>query len=246
MRWRAGWWCGLVVWCSAAMAQAENLVVFGGDAFAPTSYLEQGKPVGVLVDILQKASAKTGDTYEIRLYPWKRAYEYALRGEGAIIGLSMTPQRQKLFDFSDPLYYNELQLVVAKGHEFAFHKIADLKGRSVGGGSGYSYGPDVDRAIETGVINLQRDNDASARLQKVLLGTIDAAIIGHGMQGLEAIVNGHPRLQTRRDDLSVLPRPLARDPLYFAAAKGMHKKDALERLNKALAELQRSGQLKLK
>ena len=246
MRWRAGWIGGWLLWCSAALAQAENLVVFGGDAFAPTSSLEQGKPVGVLVDILQKASAKTGDTYEIRLYPWKRAYEYALRGEGAIVGLSMTPQRQALFDFSEPLYYNELQLIVAKGREFAFHKMADLKGRTIGGGSGFSYGAEVDRAIEAGTLHLQRDNDASARLQKVLLGTLDAAIIGHGMPGLEAVVNGHPRLQSRRDELSALPRPLVRDPLYFAAAKGMQKKDALERLNKALAELHRSGQLKPK
>lgn len=244
MRWRA--LPAIAFGLCAAVAQAETLVVLGGDSFAPTSYLDRGQPAGTLIDILKKVAEKTGDHYEIRLYPWKRAYEYAVRGEGAIVGLSMTPPRQEIFDFSEPLQHNELQLVVVKGSEFPFARLSDLKGRNIGGGSGVSYGPEVDSAIASGVFVMVSDTDASARLQKVLLGTLDAAIIGHGMPGLDWLVKSHPRLQARRDELTVLPKPLARDPLYLATAKTMQKKDALERLNKALVELQRSGQLKVK
>ncbi len=224
-------------------AQAESLVVFGGDSFPPTTYLLQGKPAGNLVDTLKKISEKTGDTYEIRLYPWKRAYDYALRGDGAILGASTTPERQELFDFSEPIYYNELQLVVSKGHEFAYAKFEDLKGRTVCGGSGISYGAEVDHAIATGVFALERDNDATARLQRVLAGQLQVAIIGHGMQGLEYLVKGHPRLRERRSELSVLPKQLARDPLYLATSKRLQKKDVWARFSIALHELQRSGQL---
>lgn len=238
------WMVGVIACAGMALAQAETLVVFGGDSFAPTIYLDKGKPAGTLVRILKKISEKTGDHYEVRLYPWKRAYDHATRGEGAIIGLSMTPARQELFDFSEPLYHNELQLVVAKGHEFAFTKLDDLKGKRIGASVGVSYGAEVDQAIESGRIEFKRDGDPTARLVRVLQGALDAAIVGHGMAGLELLVDGHPRLQPRRDGLSVLPRPLTRDPLYLATAKSMQKKDALGRLNKALAELQRSGQLK--
>lgn len=230
-----------LAWCLAA--QAESLVVYGGDAYAPSTYLANGKPAGTLVDILKQVSHKTGDTYVVRLYPWKRAYENALRGDGAIVGLSMTPERQALFDFSEPLYYNALQLVVAKGHEFAFSKLEDLKGRTVGGGAGVSYGPEVDQALASAVFALERDSDATARLQRVLSGQLQVAIIGHGMPGLEHVVQGHPRLMGRRAELSVLPKPLVRDPLYLAAAKSMQKKEVLARFNKALQELERSGQL---
>ena len=243
MRWRT-----LLVAClgwAAIGAQAESLVVYGGDSFAPSSYLLQGKPVGILVDILKKVSEKTGDTYEVRLVPWRRAYDLALRGEGAVLGLSMTPERQELFDFSEPLYYNELQLVVAKGHEFAFTKFEDLKGLSVGGGTGISYGAEVDHAIATGVFTLERDTDATARLQRVLVGQLQVAVIGHGIQGLEDLVKGHPRLSKRRGEFSVLPKPLARDPLYLAAPKSLQKKEVLARFSKALHELQRSGQVPL-
>ena len=241
MVWRA--WLALCLGWLAAAAQSETLVVYGGDSFAPTSYLLNGKPAGTLVDILKKVSQKSGDTYDIRLFPWKRAYEYAARGDGAIFGLSMTPEREEIFDFSEPLYYNELQLVVAKGHEFTYSKFEDLKDRRVGGGSGVSYGPEVDNALATGLLTLERDNDATARLQRVLVGQLQVAIIGHGMAGVDYLVKGHPRLRLRRNELSVLPKPLARDPLYLAVSKNMQKKDVLARFNKALHELHRSGQL---
>ena len=241
MSWRVWLAIGLV-WMAASV-RAETLVVFGGDNFAPSTYMLRGEPAGNLVDILKKVSKKTGDTYQIRLYPWKRAYEYALRGDGAILGLSMTPERQELFDFSEPVYYNELQLVVAKGNEFAYNNFEDLKDRSVGGGTGVSYGPEVDQAIANGAFLLDRDSDATARLQRVLIGQLQVAIIGHGMQGLDYLVQGHPRLANRRGELSVLPKPLVRDPLYLAVTKGMQKKEALARFSRALQELQRSGQL---
>ncbi|APW41105.1 substrate-binding periplasmic protein [Rhodoferax saidenbachensis] len=225
-------------------ARAETLLVFGGDGYAPGTYLLHGEPAGTLVDLLRRISEKTGDEYQVRLYPWKRAYDHAQRGEGAVIGLSMTPERQERFDFSEPMYYNDLQLVVRKGQGFAFRSLSDLKGKSVGGGLGVSYGADVDAAIDAGLFVMERDSDPSERLNKVLLGQLHAAVIGHGMPGLDYLVKKHPRLQARRSELVALPKPLARDPLYFAVAKSMQKRDVVDRLNKALRELQRGGAIK--
>ena len=232
----------LVAFCGPV--HAETLQVFGGDTFAPTTHLVNGEPAGALVDILKKVSEKTGDTYQVRLLPWTRAYDLAMRGEGAIVGLSMTPQRQEIFDYSEPMYYNELQLIVAKGNEFPFKRLEDLKGRTVGGGTGVSYGVEVDAAIEAGLFTLERDTDATVRLQKVLAGQLQAAIIGHGAPGLESLVLNHPRLQGRRDDFRALPKPLAINPLYFAVKKTLQQREVIDRFNKALLELRRSGALK--
>ena len=144
-------------------------------------------------------------------------------GEGAIVGLSMTPQRQEIFDFSEPLHFNELQLVVRKGSEFPFNRLADLKGRNIGGGSGVSYGPEVDGAIATGVFVMVSDTDASARLQKVLLGTLDAAIIGHGMPGLD--VPGWGALYGPAH----MPQPLI-DQINKATRAALARPEARERL----------------
>lgn len=61
------------------------------------------------------------------------------------------------------------------------------------------------KAIESGLFTMERDTDAATRLKKVLLGQLQVAFIGHGIPGLEHIVNGHPHLMDHRDALSVLP-----------------------------------------
>ena len=69
-------------------AAAETLVVFGDDAYPPVIHMRDGKPAGILPAILDRAQSLTGDQYEVRLTPWKRAYESALRGQGGVIGVS--------------------------------------------------------------------------------------------------------------------------------------------------------------
>lgn len=222
---------------TALSTRADTVTVFGGESYSPTTYLENDKPAGILVDLLNQLSSETGDEYIVRLLPWKRAYEAALHGDGAIIGLSLTPERRALFAFSEPLHFNDLQLVVRKDRRFVFRRLADLNGKKIGGGLGVSYGNAVDAALQKGLFTMERDTDASERVFKVLQGRLDAAVIGHGMQGYEAVVTSNARLAARYDELVVLPHPLARDPLYFAMRKTMGQQEAVVRLNKALREL---------
>ena len=67
-------------------AQAETLVVYGDDSYGPVIQLVDGKPAGTLVDILQAVGKKTGDVYDFQLRPWKRAFEEAKSGRGALVG----------------------------------------------------------------------------------------------------------------------------------------------------------------
>lgn len=96
-----------VLCLTALSTRANTVTVFGGEGFSPTTYLDNGKPAGILVDLLNQLSSKTGDDYIVRLLPWKRAYEAALHGDGAIMGLSLTPERRALFSFSEPLHFND-------------------------------------------------------------------------------------------------------------------------------------------
>jgi polar amino acid transport system substrate-binding protein len=223
---------------------AETLVVYGDDNYLPVIHHgASGKPAGVLVDILRKVSARTGDTYDIQLYPWKRAYELARRGSGALVGVSLTAERSDIFDFSDPIYNDDIQIVVRKGREFKFDQISDLKGKTLGGVIGASYGDLVDSAIQDGLFKVDRDVGQTGRLRKLLAGRMDGAIIGNGTAGYEALLRSEPDLLAQRNRLGILKTPLARDPLYLAAPKSMQKKNVIERFNKALHELQKSGAL---
>lgn len=230
--------------CGGSGLRAETLVVYGDDNYLPVIHLDAaGKPAGVLVDILRKVSARNGDTYDIQLFPWKRAYELARRGGGAVVGVSLTAERSDLFDFSDPIYNDDIQIIVRSGHVFPFETISDLRGKTLGGVIGASYGDLVDNAIQDGLFKVDRDVGQAGRLRKLLLGRIDGAIIGNGLAGFEAVLQSEPELLAQRNQLVILKTPLARDPLYLAVAKSMNQRDVIERFNKALRELQRSGAL---
>lgn len=228
--------------CLSNTARADNVVVFGDNAYAPVSYLNGGKPAGIFPVIFDRLSRDTGDHYEFVLLPWKRALSESLRGSGGITNFSWTEERDKLYDFSQPIYFDDIQLVVLKGKEFAFAEPKDLKGKTAGGAAGASYGEEVDRAIADGSISVDRDDNQRFRMRKLLAGRIDVAIIGNGTAGFEQLLASDPELKAMRSRFVMLPHPLAHDPLYLAFAKAMHMKPTLERFNHALSALKRTAE----
>jgi ABC-type amino acid transport substrate-binding protein len=225
-------------------AHAEILTIFGDDAYLPMSYSAGGKPQGALPDILLKASRLSGDKYDIKLSPWKRAYELAQRGEGGLMGVSWTQERAKIFDFSKPVYDDDIQVVTLKTKQFPFSRLEDLKGKTIGGVNGASYGNEVDQAIAAGLFTVERDVGQAGRLRKLLVDRLDAALIGNGQAGFDAIINSEPELLKNKDKFAILPVPLTRDPLHLAFAKSMNKAVAIERFNTAIDSMRRNGELK--
>jgi ABC-type amino acid transport substrate-binding protein len=244
MTWIKGCLAVLVA-CGAIAVHAETLLVYGDDSYPPVVYSANGKPAGILVDILRKVSERTGDTYEVRLFPWKRAYERARAGHAAVVGVSKTAERAAQFDFSDPIYFDDIQIVVKKGREFAYTQLSDLKGKTVGGVLGASYGDVVDAAIKEGLFKIDQDTGQKGRLHKLLLDRVDAAFIGNGTEGFDMVLRSDPDLQARRADLVVLSTPLTRDPLHLAVAKSMGKKALVERFNAGLREVLKGNAAKL-
>jgi len=225
------------------LAFAEMLILLGGDTFAPFAYVKDGKPAGAMVKVFERAAQLSGDSYTIELMPWKRALARAEQAEAGIFGLSFTAERARAFDYSQSMYDNSVQVVVRAGKGFPFKKVADLKGKVMGGLYGASYGEEIDRAIASGLITVDRDYAAEGRLLKLLSGRIDAALVDGGQIGLERALSATAELRQNRDTLEVLATPLVNDSLHLAFAKGMKKTAAIDRFNAALDKLRKSGEL---
>jgi polar amino acid transport system substrate-binding protein len=224
------------------MARAETLVVFGDEAYAPIIYLVEGKPKGILPAIFNRLEALTGDKYELQLSPWKRCYELALRGAGGITNISYNEERAKLFDFSKPIYDDDIQIVTLASRTFTYNKLADLTGKLIGGLKDAAYGDEVDKAIAAGLFTMDRDYSQTGRLLKLLAGRQDAVFVGNGQIGFDIIINSSDDLRKNRDKFAVLSAPLTRDPLHLAFLKSLNKRAALERFDAALAKLKKGGE----
>ena len=229
---------------ASAPVMAEKLLIFGDDGYAPVVFSDRGVPRGLLPAILKRLERETGDIYELRLVPWKRAYETALNGEGGLIGVSYTKERAEVFDFSKPVYDDDIQIVVLREKRFPFKVAGDLKGKTLGGVQGASYGEEVDRLIAAGVFKVDRDLGQVGRLRKLLAGRLDAALIGNGNAGFDYAINGDEVLRGSRGKFEILPVPLARDALHLSFPKKMGKAAVLARFDAALVRLQRSAEWK--
>lgn len=177
--------CVAPAWATAPTAPIE---VFSDDDYRPVSYLENGAPKGFLIDVIHYAEKTTGTPLKLTLFPWRRAYVGATQGRAGIIGLSRTPERELIFDFSDPIYEDDINIIVRTDRVFPHKALADLRGRIIGAQLGASYGAEIDAAEKNHQITLERDTSHTNRLLKLLYGRIDCALIGRGQVGFEEVL----------------------------------------------------------
>ena len=226
-----------------AVSTACEMTIFGNNAKAPKYWLEDGKPKGLLVDMMAYLGTQMNCDFDIQLYPWARAYDYATKAKGGIIGLSMTDERLKIFDYSDVMYVDELLLVVKNGSEFPYEKMDDLAGKKLGVTRDAKYGSSYSKAVKAGLFQIAEDTNPTARFKKLLAGRIDAAVVGPGMAGFETIINSDPSLEKQKDQFVVLPKPFKKDPNYMGISKDMNKTDFIKRFNDALKKGKDSGEI---
>ncbi len=224
------------------LARAAAVRVYGDDSYPPVAYLRHGRPSGLMAALLERVQSATGDRYDLQLMPWRRAYELAARGEAGLIGTSFNSDRAAIFDFSKPVYDDDIQIVVLKERGFAYRRVEDLRGKIVGGVSGASYGEEIDRAIREGVFIVDRDVSATGRLRKLLAMRLDAAFVGNGALGLQMLLNSHEDLNKHRERFIALPTPASRDPLHFVFHKSMRMEPLIARFNDAFDRLKASGE----
>lgn len=222
-------------WLMGASAGAADIAVFSGDGSPPKMYVQEGKNRGILIDILQYADQHLhNDSLQLALYPWARAYLQASSGDGGIVGLSWTRRRDELFDYSDPLFFDEVVVVVRKGNKFPFRTLSDLRGKRVGIVRDASYGEAFERARDTGVFVVDGDNGASNRLHKLMAGRIDCALFNVGKAGFEETLRIHKEFLPFKNSLVVLPVPLRSDPNFLAFPKSMQMKPWLAEFNQVI------------
>ncbi len=223
--------CWVLVFPGNIFAQA--LLITGADNGPPKYFIENGNTKGFIVDITRWVLEDMGYPHKIRLYPWKRAYRYALDGEAAIIGLSISSQRLTLFDYSNPLFYGDLMVVVKEGHEFEFNSIADLAGKRIAVSRGASYGDAFNEAVIEGVFEIEEYSRSANVLHMILNNRgVDALIIGPGKYGLAAVVDSDDQL--RMEQFTMLPVPFKRDAKYLGIAKTLQMKPFIKKFNESL------------
>lgn len=106
----------MLLWCvnaGGADHPTKALLFLGDRDYPPLNFIENGIAKGMAVDIAKALSKEMNRQIDIELVDWQTAQEKVLKGEAdGLIGMSVSEERKKLYDFSDPILTNDFSLFV--------------------------------------------------------------------------------------------------------------------------------------
>ena len=135
---------------------------------------DQKQPTGYSVDYLKEVGKAAGFDVDVQNIAWDGIFGGVATNKYDIVASSttITPERQKQFDFSDP-YYEVVQAVILPSGQ-KIGSLADLKGKKVGGQLGTT-GIFVMRKADTGA-EIKEYDDVGLAIQDLVGGRLDAVI----------------------------------------------------------------------
>ena len=218
--------------CGQALA-AEKFIVATDCTWPPMEMLDANKqPIGFDVDFITAVGKAAGFEVDVRNIAWDGIFGGVATGQYDIVAAAttITEERQKQFDFSDP-YYEVAQAVVLPAGK-SIKSLADLKGKKVGGQIGTT-GVFVIRKAGVAV-DLKEYDDVGLAIQDMLGGRLDAIICDDPV----ALYYVNKKADTA-GKLNISFKTEEKEYYGFTVRKG--RKDLVEKLNKGIAAVKASG-----
>jgi len=235
-----------VLSCIVSGVFAESIHIVGDDNAKPKNWLDSnGQPKGIMIDLLSEVTRRTGIEFTYDLAPWNRSYTLSANGKGAIIGFSMNKQRLESWDFSDPMYYDELVIVTSLDKQFAFEDLTSLAGKRLAIKRGTSYGDDFEQARQNNLFSVVESTDRAGQMRMLTLDRVDAILLSPGKIALQTVIGENQWLTEHQDQFVILEPPYKRDPNYLGIPKSMNQAHLLPAINQALTAMHEDGTYKL-
>lgn len=120
---------------NAEAAASGPLTVVTDPSFVPFEMRDNktGKMVGFDMDMLKAIAKRAGFTYNLKTMEFDGIIPALEAGQAdmSLAGITITKQRAKVVDFSDPYYDSGLKLLVRINND-SVHSLDDLKGKKIG------------------------------------------------------------------------------------------------------------------
>jgi polar amino acid transport system substrate-binding protein len=208
----------------------------------PLTGERDGQPVGTDLDMLKLIADRLGLKVKVVLMGFPGVIEAVQSGRADWFGgnFAWTPVRSKILQLTDAVFYTGAYVIMREDEPLTGTvSVADLSGRSIGSGTGYSVVPDMKKVPGAKEVKLYDGIDPC--LRDVIAGRLDFAV-------LDAPIVDYIILQNPGFKLKQLP--MAADPAFptltskFSAIWGIDPSntDLFDAINQGLRWLHKSGQ----
>lgn len=219
----------------ASEAEGQTYIIATDTTFAPFEFRDSsGELVGIDMDLMRAIAEKQGFEVEFRSLGFNAALQALTsnQADGVIAGMSITEERQEVYDFSDPYFTGTMTLAVNDGDEGEIGDWSDLDGKTLVVKTG-SMSEDVarERQEEYGY-EITALDQTTTLVESVKSGNADALmddypVIAYGVQQGSGLVTVGEQVE-------------AGD--YGFAVNKDRNPELLAAFNQGLAELQESGE----
>ena len=117
---------------TSADATPLNIKIATESSYKPFSYTDaDGKLIGYEIELVDALCEQMKAKCEVISQDWDGLIPglNAQKFDAAIAGMSITPERKEVVEFSDPYFYSGIVLIGKKGDNI---RVEDLKGQSIG------------------------------------------------------------------------------------------------------------------
>lgn len=222
----------LMVCLFAGKAFAADYIVASDCTWPPFELLDANKkPTGYSIDFIRAVAKEAGFTVENRNVAWDGIFGGVATGQYDIVASSttITEERKKQFDFSDPYYEIHQAVILPAGK--TIKSLADLKGKRVGGQIATT---GIFVARDAKIADLKEYDDVGLAIQDLVGGRIDAVICDDPVAKYYA--------NKKKDYKGKIHIALETENVeYFGFTVKKGRKDLVEKLNKGIKKVREGG-----
>ncbi|WP_102026376.1 basic amino acid ABC transporter substrate-binding protein [Salirhabdus sp. Marseille-P4669] len=158
-------------------SDAKELKVVTDAAFAPFEYLEGEEVVGFDADLGKAVLEEAGYTMNFEHVGWENMLLQTEQGEAdlAIAGISITDDRKKTYDFSNPYFVSTQMILVPEDSEVT--SVEDLKDKTVGVQISTTGDNEASRIFGENSSQIKKYEQVPLAIMAMQSGDVDAVIV---------------------------------------------------------------------
>ncbi|WP_035100646.1 basic amino acid ABC transporter substrate-binding protein [Aneurinibacillus terranovensis] len=216
-------------------AGAKKTIHVGTDAAYPPFEKQgpDGVPVGFDMDIIKAVAKVNNWDVDLKHTGWDPLFEAIKTGtrDVGISAITIKPDRQKLYDFSEP-YFDAYQLIMVP-EDSKVTKAEDLKGLRVGVQNGTTGADLAEKILGKGSPNLKGYDDTPSAVEDLYAKRVDAVVADNG------VLNDYLRTSGKKG-FKVVKDPKVQPEQYGIMVKKGNK-ELLDAINNGLKTIKQNG-----
>jgi len=145
------------------------------EEYPPVTFLKDGKPLGLVTDLVREIAARQGIPDNIRLTSWKNAYNMALLYPKVVLfSAERTPERESLFKWVGPVGKNSAILYAKKGSGIRISRLDEARNvAAIGTTTNWFTEQHLQRE---GFSNLLSSPDPRANVRQLMNGEVQLSV----------------------------------------------------------------------